>query len=62
MIFDRGGCKLAENLPNGLKVSLELFRVRDFNRVDRVERVDRDWYGLSYGLCRTYRRIEEACF
>ena len=40
MIFDRGGCKLAENLPNGLKVSLELFRVRDFNRVDRVERVE----------------------
>ena len=23
-----------------LKVSLELFRVRDFNRVDRVERVE----------------------
>ena len=39
MIFDRGGCKLAENLPNGLKVGLELFRVRVFNRVDRVERV-----------------------
>ena len=37
MIFDRGGCKLAESLPNGLKVSLELFRVRDFNRVERVE-------------------------
>ena len=31
---------LAENLPNGLKVGLELFRVRDFNRVDRVERVE----------------------
>ena len=40
MIFDRGGGKLAENLPNGLKVGLELFRVRDFNRVDRVERVE----------------------
>ena len=24
MIFYRGGCKLAENLPNGLKVSFEL--------------------------------------
>ena len=42
MIFDRGGCKLAANRPNGLKVSLELFRVRDFNRVDRVERVEVD--------------------
>ena len=31
---------LAESLPNGLKVSLELFRVRDFNRVDCVERVE----------------------
>ena len=31
---------LAENLPNGLKVSGALFRVRDFNRVDRVERVE----------------------
>ena len=40
MIFDRGRGKLAENLPNGQKVSLELFRVRDFNRVDRVERVE----------------------
>ena len=47
MIFDRGGCKLAENLPNGQKVSLELFRVSCcwfrvgvFNRVDRVERVE----------------------
>ena len=40
MIFDRGGCKLAANLPTGLKVSLELFRVRDFNRVYRVERVE----------------------
>ena len=28
------------NLPNGLKVGLELFRVRVFNRVDRVERVE----------------------
>ena len=40
MIFDRDGCKLAENLPNGLKVSVELFRVSVFNRVDRVERVE----------------------
>ena len=40
MIFDRGGCKLAENLPNGLKVSLELFHVGVFSRVDRVERVE----------------------
>ena len=40
MIFNRGGGKLAKNLPNSLKVSLELFRVRDFNRVDRVERVE----------------------
>ena len=31
---------LHKNLPNGLKVSLELFRVRDFNRVDRVEHVE----------------------
>ena len=31
-----------KNLPNGLKVSLELFGVRDFNRVDRVERVEVD--------------------
>ena len=37
MIFDRGGGKLAENLPNGLKVGLELFHVGDFNRVERVE-------------------------
>ena len=40
MIFDRGGESLQKSLPNGLKVSLELFRVRDFNRVDRVERVE----------------------
>ena len=40
MIFDRGGESLHKNLPNGQKVSLELFRVRDFNRVDRVERVE----------------------
>ena len=37
MIFERGGGILQKNLPNGLKVSLELFRVRNFNRVDRVE-------------------------
>ena len=30
MIFDRGGGKLAENLPNGLKVSGELFHVGFF--------------------------------
>ena len=40
MIFDRGGESLHKNLPNGLKVSLELFRVGVFNRVDRVERVE----------------------
>ena len=40
MIFDRGGGKLAKNLPNGLKVSLELFHVGVFSRVDRVERVE----------------------
>ena len=28
------------NLPNGLKVSLELFHVGFFGRVDRVERVE----------------------
>ena len=28
------------NLPNGLKVSLELFHVGVFSRVDRVERVE----------------------
>ena len=28
---------LAENLPNGLKVSLELFHVGFFCRVERVE-------------------------
>ena len=37
MIFDRGGFYLHKNLPNGLKVRLELFRVGVFNRVDRVE-------------------------
>ena len=31
---------LAESLPNGLKVSLELFHVGVFSRVDRVERVE----------------------
>ena len=40
MIFDRGGESLHKNLPNGQKVSLELFRVRVFNRVDRVESVE----------------------
>ena len=40
MIFDRGRGKLAENLPNGLKVGLELFHVGVFSRVDRVERVE----------------------
>ena len=40
MIFDRGGGKLAKYLPNGQKVSLEFFRVRVFNRVDLVERVE----------------------
>ena len=41
MIFDRGGGKLAENLPSAwFSWSLELFQVRDFNRVDRVERVE----------------------
>ena len=60
MIFDRGGGKLAENLPNGLKVSLELFRVRVFNRVDRVERVEMIGVGkgashlnLNSGTCKT---------
>ena len=39
MIFERGG--LACRKPAvSLKVRLELFRVRDFNRVDRVERVE----------------------
>ena len=40
MIFDRGGVYLHKNLPNGLKVSLELFHVGFFCRVDRVERVE----------------------
>ena len=40
MIFDRGGFYLHKNLPNGLKVSLELFHVGVFSRVDRVERVE----------------------
>ena len=40
MIFDRGGCKLAQEPAVSLKVSLELFRVRNFIRVDRVERVE----------------------
>ena len=60
MIFDRGGFSLAKNLPNGLKVSLELFRVRDFNRVDRVERVEMIGVGkgashlnLNSGTCKT---------
>ena len=48
MIFDRGGGSLHKNLPNGLKVSLELFRVRDFNRVDRVERVEEG--GFNHGI------------
>ena len=39
MIFDRGGLACKEPAVS-LKVSLELFRVRDFNRVDRVERVE----------------------
>jgi hypothetical protein len=34
MTFDRGGGMLAENLPNGLKVSLELFHVGVFGRVE----------------------------
>ena len=40
MIFDKGGFYLHKNLPNGLKVSLELFHVGVFSRVDRVERVE----------------------
>ena len=40
MILGRGGGKLAKNLPNGLKLSLELFHVGVFSRVDRVERVE----------------------
>ena len=40
MIFERGGVYLHKNLPNGLKVSLELFHVGVFSRVDRVERVE----------------------
>ena len=34
MIFDRGGGKLTKNLSNGLKVSLELFHVGVFSRVE----------------------------
>ena len=34
MIFDRGGFCLHKNLPNGLKVSLELFHVGFFVRVE----------------------------
>ena len=33
MIFDRGGGKLAENLPNGLKVSFKL-SMGGFSRVE----------------------------
>jgi hypothetical protein len=33
MIFDRGGCKLAENLPNGLKVGFKL-SMGGFGRVE----------------------------
>ena len=47
-----------KNLPNGLKVSLELFRVGVFSRVDRVERIEvaRCWnltteYTECWGWC-----------
>ena len=40
MIFDRGGGKLAQEPAVSLRVSLELFHVGVFNRVDRVERVE----------------------
>ena len=60
MIFDRGGFCLHKNLPNGLKVSLELFRVGVFSRVDRVERVEMIGVGkgashlnLNSGTCKT---------
>ena len=55
MIFERGGFCLHKNLPNGLKVRFELFRVLGywfrggaFNRVDRVERVEVG--GFNHGI------------
>ena len=39
MIFDRGGLACKEPAVS-LKVSLELFNVAVFSRVDRVERVE----------------------
>ena len=57
MIFDRGGFSLAKNLPNGLKVSLELFHVGVFNRVDRVEVIGvgkgASHLNLNSGTCKT---------
>ena len=54
-----------KNLPNGLKVSLELFRVGVFSRVDRVERVEvaRCWnltteYTECWGWCEVVSRMK----
>ena len=46
MIFDRGGGKLAKNLPNGLKVSLELFRVSGC------------WFRVGIEQRRVFSRVE----
>ena len=52
---------LAENLPNGLKVSLELFRVRDFYRVEVIGvGKGASHLNLNSGTCETCGKTDDC--